>query len=169
LDDASFDLAYVRYVLEHVADPVRVLREMRRVVRPGGYVVAQENDNSLQRLDPPCPLFERAWQAFMALQADIGGDSFIGRKLFRLFKAAGFTHIELSVQPELHWAGSAGFRSWVSNLAGNLESGREALLARGAVNTAELTGALAELETFAERTDASTTFVWNRARAISPG
>src|SRR5436190_2106769 len=31
--DASFDLVYSRYLLEHVADPERVLREMRRVAK----------------------------------------------------------------------------------------------------------------------------------------
>src|ERR1700704_3988146 len=33
--DASFDLVYARYLLEHVAKPDVVLSEMRRVVRPG--------------------------------------------------------------------------------------------------------------------------------------
>jgi SAM-dependent methyltransferase len=50
--DATFDLAYTRYVLEHVADPRQVLREMRRVTRSGGRVAACENDVSLFKVDP---------------------------------------------------------------------------------------------------------------------
>src|SRR3954464_2445341 len=38
--DASFDLVFTRYMLLHVPDPPRVLREMFRVTRPGGFVVA---------------------------------------------------------------------------------------------------------------------------------
>jgi SAM-dependent methyltransferase len=36
--DGSFSLALLRGLLEHVADPARVLAETRRVLRPGGHV-----------------------------------------------------------------------------------------------------------------------------------
>jgi SAM-dependent methyltransferase len=39
LDNASFDAALATQVLEHVPDPLRVMREMHRVVRPGGSVL----------------------------------------------------------------------------------------------------------------------------------
>ena len=37
--DASFDLVIAAHVLEHLTDPVAALAEMRRVLRPGGWVV----------------------------------------------------------------------------------------------------------------------------------
>ena len=40
--DATFDAAHCERVLMHVEDPDRVIGEMRRVVRPGGRVVAAE-------------------------------------------------------------------------------------------------------------------------------
>jgi SAM-dependent methyltransferase len=39
LPDDSLDGAITRFSLHHIPAPVRVLEEMRRVVRPGGYVV----------------------------------------------------------------------------------------------------------------------------------
>jgi ubiquinone/menaquinone biosynthesis C-methylase UbiE len=45
-DDASFDAAICQTVLIHVADPARVVREMTRVVRSGGVVLASEPNNA---------------------------------------------------------------------------------------------------------------------------
>jgi ubiquinone/menaquinone biosynthesis C-methylase UbiE len=36
--DGSLDYVVANHVLEHCADPVRVLREWRRAVRPGGII-----------------------------------------------------------------------------------------------------------------------------------
>jgi SAM-dependent methyltransferase len=155
--DARFDLVYARYLLEHVAQPDAVLREMRRVTRPGGRVAVCENDVSLVRLDPPCPAFEHAWDLFQRYQATLGGDSGIGRRLYRLLHDAGLVRIELSVQPEVHWSGSPGFAAWVQNIIGNLESARRGL------DAGALDAAITELGQFARRSDASSVFVWNRA------
>jgi ubiquinone/menaquinone biosynthesis C-methylase UbiE len=45
------DLAFCRFLLMHVHDPVVVLRRMARAVRPGGWVVAQEAITSAGRID----------------------------------------------------------------------------------------------------------------------
>ncbi|HEX9546608.1 MAG TPA: methyltransferase domain-containing protein [Acidimicrobiales bacterium] len=45
------DLAYCRFVLLHVREPVAVLKRMGSAVRPGGWVVAQEPITSAGRID----------------------------------------------------------------------------------------------------------------------
>jgi SAM-dependent methyltransferase len=45
------DLAFCRFLLLHVVDPVRVLSRMGQAVRPGGWVVAQEPITSAGRVD----------------------------------------------------------------------------------------------------------------------
>ena len=119
-----------------------------------------ENDISLIRFDPPCPAFDHAWDLFLRYQATLGGDGVIGRRLYRLFHGAGLTHIELSVQPEVHWHGSPGFAAWVRNIIGNLES------ARRGIDETRLNQAVAELTDLLQREDASSVFVWNRARGV---
>jgi ubiquinone/menaquinone biosynthesis C-methylase UbiE len=165
-DDESFDLVYARYLLEHVSAPVDVLREMRRVAREGGRVAACENDITLLRLDPPCPAFERLWQIFQQHQQSLGGNSHIGRSLYRLFHRAGFSQVELSVQPEVHWHGSIAFSGWIENLIGNIESARRGLVKSGLCGQDHIDEGVAELAALSQNRDASSHFMWNRAVAV---
>ncbi|CAI7597466.1 unnamed protein product [Penicillium pancosmium] len=41
--DDTFDIVHVHQVLQHIADPVRALQEMRRVVKQGGIVAVRES------------------------------------------------------------------------------------------------------------------------------
>jgi ubiquinone/menaquinone biosynthesis C-methylase UbiE len=163
--DGTFDLVYARYLLEHVTDAASVLREMWRVTRPGGRVAACENDVSLLRLDPPCAAFDRVWNAFQQYQRQLGGDSQIGRRLYRLFREAGFSKIQLSVQPEVHWHGSPGFEGWILNVVGNIESARRGLMDSQLCSQLQIDDCLAELGSLVENDDASSCFIWNRAIA----
>jgi SAM-dependent methyltransferase len=164
--EASFDAVYARYLLEHVADPLRVLDDMRRVVRPRGCVAVCENDISLLRVDPPCPMFEAVWDGFRRHQRSLGGDPDIGRHLYRLLTRAGLRRVELSLQPEVHWHGSPGFAGWIQNIVGNLEGARAGLVRSGVTDDTGLDRAIAELRAVSGRDDASSCFVWNRARGV---
>ncbi len=166
LADGSFDLVYARYVLEHVADPELVLKEMRRVTRQGGRVAVCENDVSLFRLDPDCPAFNAALIAFQQYQRNLGGDSQIGRRLHRLFRCAGFMDVRLSGQPEAHWHGSPGFAGWVRNAVSILEGAWQRLVASGLCEEEQLNAAVAELTGLLENPEASSWFMWNRAVAV---
>jgi len=164
--DGTFDLVYARYVLEHVSDPLKVVGEMKRVTRVGGRVAVCENDITLVRLDPPCDAFGRVWNAFAHLQRSLGGDALIGRRLYRLFRDAGLSSIDLSVQPEVHWSGSPRFVPWIRNLIGNVESGRQGLIGSRLCSAGDYDEAIAELTSLLTRTDASAHFMWNRAMGV---
>src|SRR5437588_1852730 len=101
----------------------------------------------------------------MRFQAMLGGDGLIGRRLYRLFRGAGFTDVELSVQPEVHWHGSPGYAAWVQNIIGNLESARNGMLSAGVITGDALDAGVAELERLKSDTTGSAVFVWNRAMA----
>jgi ubiquinone/menaquinone biosynthesis C-methylase UbiE len=164
--DGTFDLAYARYLLEHVARPAAVLEEVRRVLRPGGRVAVMENDVTLVRFDPPCAVFEAVWSSFAAVQQKLGGDALIGRRLYRLLHNAGFSRIELSVQPEVHWHGSPGWSAWVTNIIGNVESARGVLIESGRCTETAVDTAIDELRSLIERRDGSSLWIWSRARGI---
>ncbi|HLI79846.1 MAG TPA: methyltransferase domain-containing protein [Candidatus Binataceae bacterium] len=159
----SFDLAYCRYVLEHVRDPAMVLREMYRVLREGAWIVVMENDITAMRYDPPSEAFDEVWRAFAELQRRIGGDGLIGSKLFRMLCGARFRDVELSIQPEVHWAGSSGFEAWIENQIGNLRGAYDALIESRLASHARIDEAIADLDALRMREDASAIFYWNRA------
>ena len=164
--DASFDLTYSRYLLEHLLEPACALREMRRVTRRNGRVVSCENDISIVRLDPPCPSFNKVWSAFQTYQRSLGGNPRIGTSLYRLFREAGFREVVLSVQPEVHRHGSSDFEAWIGNLIDNIRGVQIELVETGLCNKESISLAIRELETLMGNSDASSWFVWNRAVAV---
>lgn len=93
LPDDAFDVVHAHQVLQHVADPVQALREMRRVCKPGGIVAARDADYAgfiwyprLSPLDRWLDLYEEAARAN-------GGEPDAGRQLLSWARQAGFTDI----------------------------------------------------------------------------
>ena len=93
LPDDSFDIVHAHQVLQHVSDPVRALREMRRVCRPGGIVAARDADYAgfiwfprLPALDLWLDLYERAARANR-------GEPDAGRRLLSWAQEAEFEDI----------------------------------------------------------------------------
>jgi len=91
--DDAFDVVHAHQVLQHVADPVQALREMRRVCRPGGIVAARDADYAgfiwfprLPALDLWLDLYEKAARAN-------GGEPDAGRRLLSWALDAGFDDI----------------------------------------------------------------------------
>jgi ubiquinone/menaquinone biosynthesis C-methylase UbiE len=93
--DASFDRVHASWVLEHIPDPGAALREVHRILVPGGQCFLLEVDNTTLRLTPPVPEAEEALQALNRIQLAGGGDPFIGQKLDPLLRSAGFATVEV--------------------------------------------------------------------------
>src|SRR5262249_7752545 len=85
----SFDLAHARFILEHVPDPLAVVRQMVRAVRPGGRLVLQDDDHDVLRIYPEPPGFMTVWRAYERTYDRIGCDPYIGRRLVSLLHEAG--------------------------------------------------------------------------------
>ncbi|MDP9431564.1 MAG: methyltransferase domain-containing protein [Actinomycetota bacterium] len=91
--DGSFDVVHAHQVLQHVADPVAVLAEMRRVTRPGGLVAARDADYGPWTWFPADPDLD-AWLAlYRNLAYRDGAEPDAGRRLLswaRSASGAGF-------------------------------------------------------------------------------
>ena len=161
--DKYFDVVYCRYLLEHVTDPLEVMREALRVLAVGGSVFVQENNTLAITFHPSCPAFIRVWRRFADYQRHLGGDALIGKRLFSLLKESGFEDIKLSIDPEVHYFGIDSFHPWIENLIIILEGAAEKLATSGFVTSEELDAAVSELRRFQNNPIASSYFYWNRA------
>ena len=97
-DAEQFDCAFLCWILEHVADPARVLGEVRRVLVPGAPVVCNEVLNATLFLDPYSPNTLRFWMAYNDHQLALGGDPFVGAKLGNLLQSVGFRDVQTDVR-----------------------------------------------------------------------
>ncbi|MFK8907528.1 methyltransferase domain-containing protein [Streptomyces sp. YS-3] len=91
--DASFDVVHAHQVLQHVGDPVRALREMRRVTRPGGLVAARDSDYGSFTWFPRVPALDAWLELYHRVARANGGEPDAGRRLRSWARAAGFTDI----------------------------------------------------------------------------
>lgn len=89
--DDSFDVVHAHQVLQHVADPVQALREMRRVTRPGGIVAVRDSDYAGFVWYPLLPELDEWMTLYQAAARANGGEPDAGRRLHAWARAAGFT------------------------------------------------------------------------------
>jgi ubiquinone/menaquinone biosynthesis C-methylase UbiE len=89
LPDGCADGARTDRVLQHVADPARVLAEARRTLRPGGRLVMGEPDWESLTIDHPDTGLARAYTQYVT--DEVVRNARIGRQLARLAAEAGFS------------------------------------------------------------------------------
>jgi ubiquinone/menaquinone biosynthesis C-methylase UbiE len=91
--DDTYDVVHAHQVLQHLADPVAALREMRRVCRPGGLVAVRDADYATMTWFPQTPALDTWLALYEALARRNGGEPDAGRRLKAWALEAGFTDV----------------------------------------------------------------------------
>ena len=78
-EDATFDALAFSYLLRYVADPAATLKELARVVKPGGPVA------SLEFHVPENPFWRMCWWLYTRVLLPAGGLLTGGREWFDVF------------------------------------------------------------------------------------
>ena len=99
-EDSTFDAAFSHAVIEHLSDPTRVLREVHRVLKPGGVVGLRSPDWRGLLFAPRTPEWEETWELYFRVRQHLGGDPFVGTAFRRLMRQAGFENAKATASYE---------------------------------------------------------------------
>jgi SAM-dependent methyltransferase len=162
-----FDLVYCRFLLIHLPEPERALREMQALLRPDGVLVCEDGDLTASGSEPPSALGAFA-DLFGRLGPVRGVDYTLGRRLYHLVRDAGFAAPEVRFnQPVL----ARGENKRLLELS--VAEAGPAFVEAGLITAEALEGTLAEMRRLTDDESVLAlmprmTQVWARKAAASP-
>ena len=121
----SFDLCFIRFLLEHLSDPARAVRQVYDALREGGRLILVDDDHANFRITPSQPAFERLWKSYIDVYRNLGSDPFIGRNLISLLHEAGFRDLKIDFVLFGATADEEDFVHYANNLMGILSGSAE--------------------------------------------
>lgn len=141
-----FDLAFTRLFLMHQPDPVRTLRQISGLLRPGGWIIAQEPLlNPAPRSFPHLDALDAYWQLAIKLVEGLGVPA---NSVERLPQSAAAAGLEV-VRMDGSFAVTSPDRAFGINAA-TLAAARERATAAGLVSGEEIDALVAELRAAAD-------------------
>jgi SAM-dependent methyltransferase len=160
--DATFDAVLAHTLLFHLSDPLRALRVLRRMLKPGGVACVSDDDWSTRVFSPAEPLMQRLWEIITRLWEYNGASPFYARHLRGLMLEAGFARSEGHAIAADHYGTSAEtrhFADFTGSLLGNPAVWKSAIR-EGWTDEAELARIRAALLAWGERPDAFLAWIY---------
>lgn len=85
----KFDIIFGAYILQHISDPIRALRNLRCCLKKNGYIIFRQSDEGTYITYGDDGLVKKICDRY--LRAPGIDDRFLGRKMFHLFESTGYT------------------------------------------------------------------------------
>ncbi|KAF9224622.1 methyltransferase-UbiE family [Gyrodon lividus] len=116
IPDGTYDVVHCHQVLQHVGDPVRALREMRRVAKPGGLVAAREADSKAFAWFPESETMDEWMELYQRVARANHTEPDAGRRLVSWALAAGFDRRNVDATAGTWCYSTAEERAWWSGM-----------------------------------------------------
>ena len=114
--NGTFDVLWSKHLLQWVKDRDAAIAEFKRVVRSGGRVICCNFDGLWANPYPADSVLQGdldLW--FTAMEAEVGYDRFLGRKLGSMLSCAGLVDVRVDFIPDRAYGGYGGDREKRSN------------------------------------------------------
>ncbi|MDI1321452.1 MAG: methyltransferase domain-containing protein [Algoriphagus sp.] len=163
----KYDSVFICWALEHISEPIEVLKGMKNSLLPGSKIWITEVFNSSFYFFPKLPGLERYYEAYNKFQISLGGDPDVGAKLGNMLKVAGYTEIELSHGGfHLDQTNPGELIKIITYWKGLMKSGSNSMIQAGVISKKEVISMENDLDQIAKDENAVFFYQFVQAKAI---
>ena len=94
LKDNTYDFVICRFVLQHLDKPVEAVREIYRILKPGGIIAIIDSDSGLMGISDPSFLIKSGRSFFQEIEKRARWNREIGRKLVKILRICGYEDLD---------------------------------------------------------------------------
>ena len=95
--DETFDIVFCHTLLQHLKEPIDVLKDIYRVLKPGGLVALRDDDSSSLILSPETPEMNKVLEIMKKIMIHSGGNPCVGKSYKQILSQAGFKDLKITV------------------------------------------------------------------------
>ncbi|NND33183.1 MAG: methyltransferase domain-containing protein, partial [Saprospiraceae bacterium] len=161
-----FDLVFIRFLLEHLAQPVKALQQAKKALKPGGRIILVDDDHANFRIAPATSAFDRMWQIYCQVYDQMGNDPFVGRHLVSLLHQAGFRDFKIDFVLFGAAKSEANFMHYANNLMGILKGAKAEIMKVGKMDEPAFEQDLDSIRSWSQKQDATLWYPANWAEGV---
>jgi SAM-dependent methyltransferase len=139
----EYDFVYCRFLLQHLARPVDLLRRMWEAVRPGGVLAVEDADLEGLFCDPDNDGFSFYRRSYPEVLSHNGGDPGCARRLARYFREIGVSDPAMRMLQGIRTDGDAKLIPLLT-----LEAIADSIVSAGVASANEVAWAVKDLAAF---------------------